>query len=63
LANYAYNLIQNEVPMVGEPLKANIGVATNGSGQVTYQWQSLAVGQTTWTNIVELCGILGDEVD
>ena len=50
-ANSNYNLIQNDVPMVGEPLTAIANVDGNSSGQFAYQWQSLAAGQSNWTDI------------
>ena len=55
-ANYFYNLIENKVPTVGETLTATANVVANSSGQFTYQWQSLAAGQTTWTNIAGATG-------
>jgi phospholipase/lecithinase/hemolysin len=51
-ANYLFNLVQNAAPTVSEILTAGTNVVGgSASNQQTYQWQDLAAGQSTWTNI------------
>jgi VCBS repeat-containing protein len=57
-ANYLHSLVQNAVPTFGETLTANPTlIGSNGSiANVTYQWQELQAGQTTWTDIAGATG-------
>jgi phospholipase/lecithinase/hemolysin len=50
-ANYVYSLVQNDVPTVSETLTASVDLVGNSTTQLSYQWQSLAPGQATWSNI------------
>ena len=58
-ANYLYQLIENAAPTVGETLTASplLAGSTSSTANVTYQWQSQALGQTTWTNISGATGL------
>jgi hypothetical protein len=55
-ANYLYNLIENATPVVSETLTASGQVALDSSATFTYQWQSLAPGQTNWSDIAGATG-------
>src|SRR5262249_1803821 len=55
-ANYLHNLIENATPVVSETLTASGQVALDSSATFTYQWQSLAPGQTNWSNIAGATG-------
>ena len=50
-ANYMYNLIENTTPTVSDTLTATGNVAGITSPTLTYQWESLGPGQTTWSYI------------
>ncbi len=54
-ANSLYSEIQNAVPTVSETLTASPRLVGNSfdenTANITYQWQSLSSGQTTWVNI------------
>jgi VCBS repeat-containing protein len=50
-ANYNYNLVQTDTPLVGETLTADPAVVNGAGSDFTYQWQSLGPGQTIWSNI------------
>jgi outer membrane lipase/esterase len=50
-AKYLHHLIQNADPTVSETLTAQVNIVGNSTTNFTYQWERLAPGQTTWTDI------------